>query len=56
MCLKHIGFNSQVRLEIYNMAWRKEKKIEDAARLEPGVVFYVEEGDAKEKIESLKWN
>jgi hypothetical protein len=37
------------------MAWRKQKTVEDAAKLDQGVILYIEEGDAKDKIESFKW-
>jgi hypothetical protein len=33
------------RTELYNMAWRKPKHIEDASRLDHGAILYVEEGD-----------
>jgi len=38
------------------MDWRKEKKIEDASKLDHGAILYVEEGDPKSKFEDFKWH
>ncbi len=54
--LRHNSFNNAVKGEIYNMGWRKPKKIEDSFKLEQGVILYIEEGDIKDKIETHKWN
>jgi len=52
LMLRHVQFNSQPKSEIYNMAWRKPKKILDAAKVDHGTIIYVEEGDIKAKIET----
>jgi hypothetical protein len=54
--LRHISYNNSIKGEIYNMGWRKPKKIEDSFKLEQGVILYIEEGDIKDKMESFKWN
>lgn len=51
--LRHNSYNNSVKGEIYNMAWRKPKKIEDAAKFDHGCVLYLEEGDIKDKIETF---
>ena len=43
---EHI-YNNSVRTEVYNIDWRKQMKIKDAARLDHGTILYVEEGDPK---------
>lgn len=40
-------YNNTVRTELYNIDWRKSKKIEDASRIDHGTILYVEEGDPK---------
>lgn len=52
---EHI-YNNTVRTELYNIEWRKNKRIEDAARLDHGAILYVEEGDPKGQLESYKWH
>jgi hypothetical protein len=41
-------YNSAVRTELYNIDWRKEKKVEEASKLDHGTILYVEEGDPKQ--------
>jgi hypothetical protein len=38
------------------MDWRKPKTIEDASRLDHGVMLYIEEGNPKGKLDEFKWN
>jgi hypothetical protein len=52
---EHI-FNQSTRTELYNMDWRKPKTIEDASRLDHGVMLYIEEGNPKGKLDEFKWN
>lgn len=53
---EHIS-NNTVRAELYNIDWRKSKKIEDASKLDHGTVLYVEEADSqKAKMETFKWS
>lgn len=40
-------YNSTVRTELYNIDWRKPKKLEDLTRIDHGTILYVEEGDIK---------
>lgn len=48
-------YNNTVRSELYNIDWRREKKIEDASRLDHGQILYIEEGDPKGKLEQHMW-
>jgi hypothetical protein len=43
---EHI-YNNTVRTELYNIDWRRSKKIDDASRLDHGNLLYVEEADPK---------
>jgi hypothetical protein len=43
---EHI-YNNSVRTELYNIEWRKPKKIEDASKIDHGTILFVEEGDPK---------
>ena len=45
-----------MRTELYNIEWRKSKKIEDASRIDHGTILYVEEGDPKGKMDDFKWH
>jgi hypothetical protein len=49
---EHI-YNNSIRAEIYNIDWRKPKKIDDASKIDHGTILYIEEGDPKEKIENF---
>jgi len=54
--LRHVQFNNQVKGEIYNMPWRKPKKIEDCSKFDHGSYLFIEEGDIKAKMETLQWH
>lgn len=42
--------------ELYNMEWRKSKKIEDVSKLDHGTILYCEEGDIKGQFNEFKWH
>ncbi len=42
---ENIYNSSSVRTELYNIDWRKTKKIEEASKLDHGTILYVEEGN-----------
>lgn len=48
--------SNQVRTELYNIEWRKQKKIEEGSRLDHGTILYIEESDSKGKLEDYKWH
>lgn len=60
-----VGSATSVRSEVYNLAWRKSKLVEEGPKLDSfstssesvcSGVFYVEEGDTKEKQDTFKWH
>lgn len=48
--------NASVRSEVYNINWRKSKKIEEGPRLDDQSILFIEEGDTKDKNENFKWH
>lgn len=52
---EHI-YNSSIRSELYNIDWRKSKKIGDASKLDHGTILYIEEGDPKDQIDHFMWH
>ena len=44
LLLRHSSFNNSFRIEVYNMPWRKPKKLEEA-RLDNGTILFIEEGE-----------
>ena len=53
---ENIYNSSSVRTELYNIDWRKTKKIEEASKLDHGTILYVEEGNQKQQFDTLLWN
>jgi len=53
--LRHVAMGNQIKGEIYNMPWRKSKKIEEACKFDHGTILYIEEGDLAGKMEQLQW-
>lgn len=44
------------RTELFNIEWRKPKKIGEASRLDHGAILYVEEGDPNQQLNNYKWH
>lgn len=52
---EHI-YNNSIRTELYNIDWRKPKKIADASKLDHGCILYIEEGDPKQQFDLFNWH
>lgn len=48
--------STSVKSEVYNLSWRKSRRIEEGPRVDDQTILYVEEGDTKDKNENFKWH
>ena len=49
------SYNNTVSTEYYNMAWRREKKIQEVSKFDHGAVLYCERGLPEDNFDERKW-